>query len=255
MNPIVVSPLSILILGFLLGLKHATDADHVVAVTTIVSKQRKLRHAAMVGVTWGIGHTLMIMVVGIAIIIFHVSIPEKTQLTFEFFVAIALVILGLLNVTGIMKNLMDRFSYLHSHTHHHDRLHIHIHQHDEDLHNKPQAHETTTEFLSSHGIMHLVRPLVVGIIHGLAGSAAVALLVLGSISDERMAILYLGIFGIGTIVGMMLITTLLGIPIISGSKKFARFDHAVTVIAGFLSIMYGLYFGYQIGFVEGLFVR
>lgn len=253
MNPI--SPFSILALGFLLGLKHATDADHVVAVTTIVSKQRKLRHAAMVGVTWGIGHTLMIIVVGIAIIIFHVSIPEKTQLLFEFIVAIALVVLGFLNITGIMKHLMDRFSNLHSHMHHHDRVHVHVHHHAVDLHKTPKAHEAVSEFLSSHGIMHLVRPLIVGIIHGLAGSAAVALLVLGSITEERMAILYLGIFGIGTIIGMMLITTLLGIPIISGSKKFARFDHTVTVIAGLLSIMYGLYFGYQIGFVEGLFLK
>lgn len=253
MNPI--SPFSILVLGFLLGLKHATDADHVVAVTTIVSKQRKLRHAAMVGVTWGIGHTLMIIVVGIAIIIFHVSIPEKTQLLFEFIVAIALVVLGLLNITGIMKHLMDRFSNLHSHMHHHDRVHIHVHHHAVDLHKTPQAHEAVSEFLSNHGIMHLLRPLIVGIIHGLAGSAAVALLVLGSITDERMAILYLGIFGVGTIIGMMLITTLLGIPIISGSKKFSRFDRTVTVIAGLLSIMYGLYFGYQIGFVDGLFSR
>ncbi|MCL4200776.1 high-affinity nickel-transport family protein [Patescibacteria group bacterium] len=254
MNP-AVSPFSILLLGFLLGLKHATDADHVVAVTTIVSKQRKLRHAAMVGVTWGIGHTLMIIVVGIAIIIFHLSIPEKLQLTFEFIVAIALVVLGLLNITGMMKHLINRFSNLHSHMHHHGRVHVHVHDHESGLHEKPQAHEAVTEFLSSHGIMQLVRPFIVGIIHGLAGSAAVALLVLGSITDERIAILYLGIFGIGTIIGMMLITTLLGIPVISGSKKFARFDHIVTVAAGFLSIMYGLYFGYQIGVVEGLFAR
>lgn len=225
---------TILTLGFLLGLKHASDADHVVAVTTIVSRARKLRHAAMVGITWGIGHSLMIIIVGIAIIIFHVSIPEKIQLAFEFAVAVALIMLGVLNLTGVMKKIITRFTGVHMHLH---QTHTHAMQ----------------EFISTHGMVHLIRPLVVGIIHGLAGSAAVALLVLGSIDDQKTAILYLGIFGIGTIVGMMLITTLLGIPIIAGSKKFAQFDRAVTVIAGYISIIYGIYFGYHIGVIEGLF--
>ncbi len=104
------SPLSVLILGFLLGLKHATDADHVVAVTTIVSRQKKLRHAALVGVTWGIGHTFMIMVVGIAMIVFRVNIPEKLQLSFELVVAVTLIILGFLNLTGVMGKLAHSFS-------------------------------------------------------------------------------------------------------------------------------------------------
>lgn len=211
-----ISPLSILILGFLLGLKHATDADHVVAVTTIVSKQRTLRHAAMVGVIWGIGHTFMIIVVGIAIILFHISIPENIQLAFEFIVAIALVALGLLNLTGRMQKIVACITPHHAHEH-----------------------------IEKHSA-HLVRPLIVGLIHGLAGSAAVALLILSSIADETVAILYLGIFGIGTIVGMMLVTTLLGIPIIAGSKKFTRFDRIAAIVAGIISILYGLYVGYQI---------
>lgn len=244
---------TILTLGFLLGLKHATDADHVVAVTTIVSRSRKLRHAAMVGISWGIGHTFMIMVVGIAIILFHVSIPEKLQLTFEFIVAVALVVLGILNLSGVMQKLLASVSGLHSHFHRHDRIHIHIHHHDADLSRQNTRHENVTEFIAHHGVFQLFRPLIVGIIHGLAGSAAVALLVLGSISNETTALLYLGVFGIGTIIGMMLITTLLGIPIIAGSNKFTRFDRAITVLAGLVSIGYGLYFGYTIGFVEGLF--
>ncbi len=239
------SPLSILTLGFLLGLKHATDADHVVAVTTIVSQQRKLRHAALVGITWGIGHTFMIIVVGIFIILLHVTIPHKAQLVFELIVAIALVVLGLLNLTGVMQRLLSGFSGVHSHLHRHDAIHIHVHQHQAGLDHTPK-HEQVTEFIEHFGIFHLLRPLIIGIIHGLAGSAAVALLILGSISDQQVAILYLGIFGVGTIIGMMLITTLLGIPIIAGSKKFARFDRIVTAISGVISIAYGLYLGYQI---------
>lgn len=248
-----VSPLSILTLGFLLGLKHATDADHVVAVTTIVSKQRKLRHAALVGITWGIGHTLMIVIVGIAIILFRLTIPEKTQLSFEFIVAVALVILGTLNLTGITRRLSDRFSNVHHHVHSHDHLHTHVHTHDSAV--RAKAHENVAEFLNNFGPFQLLRPLVIGIIHGLAGSAAVALLVLGSIADQTMAIIYLAIFGIGTIVGMMLVTTLLGIPIIAGGKAFSRFDSLAGTIAGIISIAYGIWFGYQIGIVEGLFIR
>lgn len=229
------SPTSILALGFLLGLKHATDADHVVAVTTIVSRERKLLHAALVGVSWGIGHTFMIIVVGIAIIIFHVSIPERTQLAFEFVVAVALVILGLLNLTGIMQKLLAKFSDIQRH-------------HDHEPHPKKIA-----EFIEHFGVFHLIRPLVVGLLHGLAGSAAVALLVLGSITPGEIAIIYLGIFGVGTIAGMMLITTLLGVPLIAGARKFAQFDRFAAMLAGVISVIYGIYFGYQKGVVGGLF--
>lgn len=246
------NPLTVLSLGLLLGLKHATDTDHVVAVTTIVSHQRKLRHAAMVGMSWGIGHTLMIMVVGIAIILFHLVIPEKIQQTFEFTVALALVILGLLNLTGIMRRITQAYATVHSHVHRHDRMHVHVHRHADGPH---ADHERVSEFIETFGLFHLLRPLVVGLIHGLAGSAAIALLILGSITDQTIAIMYLGIFGVGTVIGMMLITTLLGVPIIMGSKTFETFDRAVTTIAGVVSIGYGLYYGYAIGITGGLFTR
>jgi high-affinity nickel permease len=229
-----ISPLSVLILGFLLGLKHATDADHVVAVTTIVSRQKKLRHAALVGITWGIGHTFMIIVVGIAMIVFRVNIPEKTQLSFELIVAVTLVILGFLNLTGVMGKLAQFLS----------RFHTHTHSHSEQM--TTHDHPPVETFVTQHGLFHLIRPLIVGIIHGLAGSAAVALLVLGSISDQTTGMIYLAIFGVGTIVGMMIITTLLGIPLLAGSKKFGQFDRVATIIAGILSIGYGMYFGVEI---------
>lgn len=245
--------LTILLLGFLLGIKHATDADHVIAVTTIVSRARKLRHAAMVGVTWGIGHSIMIIAVGVMIILFHVSIPLRLQLLFEFVVAIALVLLGLLNISGMTKWLLASYNGLHSHFHSHDRVHVHVHAHENPRLQEPASHAHISEFVSQHGILQLIRPLLVGIIHGLAGSAAIALLVLGSISDASTGFLYLGIFSVGTIIGMTALTTLLGIPIVAGSKKIARFDHTVTLIAGCVSILYGLYFGYHIGVTEGLF--
>lgn len=134
------SPFSVLILGFLLGLKHATDADHVVAVTTIVSRQKKLRHAALVGITWGIGHTFMIIVVGIAMIVFRITIPEKAQLTFELIVAVTLIILGFLNLTGIMGKLVRSLS----------RYHTHTHPHGENI--PPHHHSGVDAFVMEHGL-------------------------------------------------------------------------------------------------------
>lgn len=232
-------PITVLALGFLLGLKHATDADHIVAVTTIVTRQKKLTHAALVGAVWGIGHTLMIIVVGVALILFHISIPEQTQLLFELIVAIALIVLGMLNVSGATQSLMHRFGP-HQHLHAHDETRVHPHNHLADV-------------IGTVGLFHFIRPLIVGLIHGLAGSAAITLLILGSITDGRMAALYLGIFGLGTITGMMLVTTLMGIPILAGSKKFEKFDSIVTRLSGYLSILYGVYFGYHLIVTQGLF--
>lgn len=248
MNP--VTPLSLLTLGFILGLKHATDADHIVAVTAIVSKQKTLRHAALVGISWGIGHTFMIIIVGVAIILFHVSIPERMQLSFEFIVAIMLIVLGILNVSGVMPTILTRFTGSH-HTHDHHGVH---HTHTHEFPSLFGHHQALSEFIREHGLFHLIRPLFVGLIHGLAGSAAVALLVLGSIADEKTAIVYLGIFGLGTIVGMMILTTLIGLPIIAGGKAYSRFDRVITTLSGVLSMGYGLYFGYQIGIVQKLFI-
>lgn len=200
------SALSLLALGFLLGLKHATDADHVVAVTTMVTKMRHIKHAAIIGVIWGIGHSFMIIVVGIAIIFFRLSIPTLAQQAFELLVAVALIVLGIFNVTGI---------------------HAHVHYHDHKPH-------------------YFLRPFIMGLIHGLAGSAAVALLIAGSIQYLGIALLYLGIFGLGTIVGMMLFTTLLGFPILIGGKSIERFSRWATILSGVISIGYGLYFGYHI---------
>lgn len=250
-------PFTILALGLLLGLRHATDSDHVVAVTTIVSKKRSLRHAALVGIAWGIGHTIMIIVVGVAIIVFHVAIPEKTQALFEFLVALALIALGVLNLTGMLGGLMRTLSRIspHTHFHLHDHMHVHIHAHPERIDESPGRAEELAEFIRIHGLFQLVRPLVVGLIHGLAGSAAVALLIVSSIRSTTVGVLYLAIFGIGTILGMMIITTLLGIPIIGASQKFRQFDRSISWISGAVSLIFGSYLAYTIGFTQGLFIR
>jgi high-affinity nickel-transport protein len=203
--------LSVILLGFLLGMRHATDPDHVVAVTTIVSQQRSLASAARIGVLWGVGHTATIVLVGGAIIVLKVqltSIPPRVGLSLEFAVAVMLVVLGLLTLAGGERRVADSTA----------------------------------------------RPLTVGFVHGLAGSAAVATLPqVALIPNPTWALAYLGVFGVGTIAGMLLITVSIAAPSLVATNRFAGLNRRLRVASGVASIAFGLFLAHRIGFVDGLF--
>lgn len=198
-----------LLLGVLLGMRHATDADHVVAVTTIVTRQGRLRDALRIGALWGIGHTVTILLVGGAILLLHVVIPPRLGLSMEFAVALMLIGLGAYNLL-------------------------------------------TNGAPSARGLTN-VRPVLVGIVHGLAGSAAVALLVLATIPDARWGVAYLLLFGAGTLVGMMGVTASVAAPMAFGVIRFAGLRRSLQLAAGTLSVTFGLFLAGHIAFVEGLF--
>ena len=208
---------SILALGFFLGMRHATDSDHVVAVTTIVSQQRRVSSAALTGISWGIGHSITLLIVGAVIILFGVVVPERLGMSLEFCVALMLVLLGLLNLGGFRRSQKEA----HEHSH-------------------------------RHGSHLRFRPVVVGAVHGLAGSAAVALLILPVIRGPVWAILYLLIFAAGTIAGMMLITAIIAVPITYSANRFQSFKRYIGAATGAFSMAFGLFLVYQIGFVNGL---
>jgi hypothetical protein len=203
--------LSVTVLGFLLGMRHATDPDHVVAVTTIVSQQRSLAKAARTGILWGIGHTATIILVGGAIIVLKVqlsAIPTRVGLSLEFAVAVMLIVLGLLTLAGGERRVADSTA----------------------------------------------RPLTVGFVHGLAGSAAVATLPqVALIPNPGWALAYLGVFGLGTIVGMLLITASIAAPSLLAVHKFAGLNRKLRIASGVASIAFGLFLAHRIGFVDGLF--
>ena len=203
--------LGILALGFVLGMRHATDPDHVVAVTTIVSQQRSLLRAARTGVLWGIGHTATIVLVGGAIIALKLQvggIPPRVGLSLEFAVAVMLVVLGLLTLAGGERRVADSTA----------------------------------------------RPITVGFVHGLAGSAAVATLPqVALIPDPRWAAGYLAIFGVGTIAGMMLITVSIAAPALLATHRFTGMNRTLRIASGVASIAFGLVLAHRIGFVDGLF--
>jgi high-affinity nickel permease len=257
--------LSILAVGFFLGMRHATDADHVIAVTTIVSNQRNSMRAALIGAFWGIGHTLTIFVVGSGIILFNLVIPVRVGLSMELSVAVMLIILGLWNVAGFLRSLPaasvpdhEADKVVHSHPHSHGDYihnHAHAHQHENHPHSDYAPLGWMDRVFGKVSLYQYVRPLVVGIVHGLAGSAAVALLVLTTIRNVHWAVAYLLVFGVGTIAGMMLITMSIASAFTMIGRGRQKFSRRLALASGLLSLGFGLFVAYQICFVNGLFTN
>ena len=251
---------AIALLGFFLGMRHATDPDHVVAVTTIVSRERTMLHATLIGALWGLGHTLTILVVGSAIILFKLTIPPRIGLSMELSVGLMLILLGVLNLTGVLRRAMEWMTIRRLGPGAHSHLLFGrwaVHTHDE--YGEPILPDSfsilgwTPKWWKQLGVFHILRPLVVGIVHGMAGSAAVALLVLTTISRPSWAIIYLLIFGLGTVAGMMLITAAIALPFAYSLQHFVRLNRGLAMASGFVSVAFGVFLCYQIGFVDGLF--
>ena len=242
--------------GFLLGMRHATDADHVIAVTTILTRSRRFVHSTLIGGLWGLGHTITVLVVGTLIIVFNVVIPPPVGLAMEFAVAMMLILLGVLNLTGAMRWLTERLTPP-APMHGHDHAHLHAHLEGGDPHPHDHAHlhghGTDPGLLATFGWYQLLRPLAVGLVHGLAGSAAVALLVLATIHDTGSALVYLLIFCAGVAAGMAILTTLIGLPFMVSRTRSERINRWLTIGSGVLSLAFGIYLAYQIGIVDGLF--
>jgi high-affinity nickel-transport protein len=302
--------ISLLAVGFALGMRHAMDADHVLAVATIVTRERNLRSAASIGMLWGIGHALTVLVVGALILLFELVISERLGMALEFAVGLMLAGLGIVSLwtavrhrraprgllplpgapgphrqhlvnlgtrgiaafsvgtggaTAVGGALPLRFRSLpacseepaHEHVHAHgDYMHLHAHSHGPGVHG--HAEDATPQGRLDHWFGGLtfyqrLRPVLVGVVHGLAGSAAVALLVLAAVSDTLWGLAYLVIFGVGTTVGMMLVTLLLAAPLRFGAARSPRVGLGLRIGAGALSLGFGLFLMYQIGFVQGLF--
>jgi ABC-type nickel/cobalt efflux system permease component RcnA len=254
----------IVLLGLFLGMRHSTDPDHVVAVSTIASRERSISQGALIGMLWGIGHTLTIFLVGSAIILFGLVIPPRVGLSMEFSVALMLILLGVLNLTGALRWLNNRFAPANrtiARNAANPSISASIAENSAD---RPTAGTAISSLngpadgpldtlLKRYGSYQVFRPLVIGLVHGLAGSAAVALLVLSTIRSPLWAIAYLLVFGFGTVLGMMLMTSAMAIPVVVTGKHFETAGRYLSPISGIVSTAFGLFLVYQIGFVDGLF--
>ena len=227
----IAAPTGILLLGLVTGLRHSIEADHVAAVLSVVASNRKnIKRASMLGAIWGLGHTTSLFVAGLVVLLFAVNISDTISDRLEFGVGIMLLFLGVTTFTGwsigkVFKGLRRRksssssLSSSHDHIHHHQGNVVHSHRHVHD---------------DEHGHGH--KSLIIGMIHGMAGSGALLIIVLSTINSIPLGLAYIAIFGAGSIGGMVGISTLMGIPFVklSNSPKISmalRYAAAITTLA------------------------
>jgi sulfite exporter TauE/SafE len=226
-------------LGLILGVKHALDADHLIAVSTIVSEHKNLKWASLIGAFWGLGHTTTLFVVGVLVIGLRLTIPPRVALGLEFLVAVMLVALG---VNILWRSFRS------------EKIHLHPHNHSPEMHAHFHLHETQEEgHIHPHPFKSMRKPFFVGMVHGLAGSAALMLLVLTTIPSPLAGLLYIIIFGFGSVGSMLVLSSLIGLPFILTAQKFTVLNRWIRLVAGLASVAFGLFYGWEIGFHDGLF--
>lgn len=245
------APLSAMLLGFLLGLQHATDPDHLVAVATILTRERRFTDGALIGVLWGAGHMTTLTIVGAIIIGLKLTVTPAVGGSLELVVAAMLIVLGILRLRDAVRGLdtvpAGHLVADHDHGGGAGVVHSHPHVHGAE-HSHEHAHVHPSRWLAKLGWRSgwpAGRALVVGAIHGLAGSAAVSLLVLATLRSTTSAVVYLLIFGIGTILGMTVLTALMAFPV-SMALRYRRARQALALCAGVGSIAFGLVYGYRL---------
>lgn len=235
------SLVAILGIGLVFGLKHATEVDHVIAVSTIVSHHKNVFRSAVVGALWGAGHTISLLIVAAIVLWFRVEIPERVSGWLEF--GVALMIIGL-GVSALWRTLRTN-AKVHVHQHSHDGVsHTHVH-----FHEKETKHAPAVKAPHSHGVARIgVKPVLVGMMHGLAGSGALTLLVLTQLSSSWLGFLYVATFGVGSIAGMLLMSGLVGLPFALTAGKLAHLHRGLQTLAAIFSICFGIWYAFKTGF-------
>lgn len=235
----------LLLIGFGLGIKHAAEPDHLAAVSTVVGDRKSIGNAALIGALWGLGHTASLFAAGILFIVLHLQISERLTLIFEFCVALMLIALG-----GDALRKLTRGGQIHWHFHRHGGIeHAHPHLHDkEDAHSLTERAHADTH----HGLKLSPRPLVIGMLHGVAGSGALTLLILSTITSPALVAVYIVIFGIGSIGGMILMSMLIGLPFHLTGRRFASVEGLIRGASALFSLGFGLFMAFDIGFRKGL---
>jgi high-affinity nickel permease len=229
--------LTILGLGLVLGLRHALDTDHLAAVSTILTQRPSLRASGMVGFSWGLGHTVVLLLAGAVVLGLRVSIPESVAIAAEFGVGIMLVFLG-----GMLAIRLIR-----------ERWHVHAHDHDGAQHMHLHSHALVEDHGHGHWWRDSIRPFCIGMAHGLAGSAALLLIVLSSAQSVSEGLTYIAVFGLGSIIGMVLVGMVVSLPVLWSLNLGRPVFLALQGMASLGSVAVGLMMMYHIGFGSQLF--
>ena len=237
--------LALVVLGLVFGVKHATEVDHVVAVSTIVSEHRSVLRSALVGGLWGVGHTASLIIVGVMVLVFRVAIPQRVANWLEFGVALMIIALGVFAITRVLRKRAD----IHLHRHSHDgQSHVHVHFHEHGTEHASAVSSEASPSSHSHAIaLNGFKPLLVGAMHGLAGSAALTLLVLTQIQSVSLGLFYLTLFGLGSTAGMLLMSGLIGLPFALSGRRLTSINYGLQTVAGTISIAFGLWYAYAVG--------
>ena len=228
--------IAVLGFGFLIGLKHATEADHLAAVSTIMTERKSIWSSALIGGFWGLGHTISLFAAGVFVLLLDLEISDTTERGLELGVGIMLTLLGL----NVIRKIVQGGGMLHFHTHEHGGL-VHAHPH---LHEPSEISDAATH----HNYRLNTRAILIGMMHGLAGSGALMLLVIPTIESRALGMVYVTIFGIGSIGGMMLMSFLVGLPFHLTASRFNRFNLLLQAGAGCVSVILGLWIVYEMGF-------
>jgi ABC-type nickel/cobalt efflux system permease component RcnA len=211
-------------LGFLLGMRHALDADHVAAVSTILARRPDLRRSGLIGLWWGCGHTAVLLAVGLAVLVLKITIPDAVAQAFESVVGLMLVILGLALAATLYR----------------EQWHMHAHDHDGQRHVHLHSHRSGEDHAHRHGWRASLPPLVVGMVHGVAGSAALMLAVLSAARTLWEGLAYILLFGLGSILGMTALGVLICLPFFFSDSLGRYGQAAVRGLASVGSIGFGL---------------
>jgi cytochrome c biogenesis protein CcdA len=237
-----VTALSILLVGFLLGMKHATEADHLAAVATLATRQTTLLQTVRQGIAWGVGHTIVLLLVGAVVLMLGKAVPERLAQVLEFCVGVMLVLLG----TDVLRRLIRQRMHVHLHSHGMGVRHLHLHGHAGEADHRLSPHQHI------HPSPLPLRALVIGMIHGMAGSAAMVLLSLAAAPTIAAGLLYIAMFGVGSILGMALLSAVIAVPLRVSARYLTWMHNGMNGAVGVFTCGLGLLMIYRIGIAGGL---
>ena len=231
-----VTTISILSIGFLLGMKHATEADHVAAVATLAAGRNSFAQTLKQGMAWGIGHTATLMLFGGFVLALGKSVPPQLADALELAVGLMLIALG----ADVLRRVRRGRIHFHAHDHPEGVRHAHVHSHAGDSHRHAHRHAPP------------LRAAAVGMMHGMAGSAALILLSLQAVQSRQMGLVYIAVFGLGSIAAMALFSAVMAISLRWTSSRCAPLHDALAAGIGAITCALGALTVYRIGVAEGV---